>query len=138
MIQEATPPAILAIANQYETELLEQALQGRPDDFGILVRLGELYSALGRSRDGLTIDLQLVVIAPRDPIVRYNLACSLAMSGRISAGISALKEAVRLGYSDLDHLMIDEDLAAIRDDAEFPRVVEMIQGQVGESTLPNP
>lgn len=130
MIQEATPPAILDIANRYETDLLEQALRYRPDDFGVLVRLGELYAALGRSRDGLTIDLQLVVIAPHDPIVRYNLACSLARSGRMSAGISALKEAIRLGYCDIDHLMADPDLATIRDDAEFPRVVEMILGQI--------
>lgn len=115
------------ISHRYESELLELALESRPDDFMVLVRLGELYSHLGRVRDGLAIDLQLVVLAPSDPVVRYNLACSFSLLDRPAAALAALKQAVRLGYRDEAHLMEDPDLDAVRALPAFQEVLALIR-----------
>lgn len=126
---EATRAAIEAIADRHEVGLLELAVANRPDDFDLLVRLSELYSTLGQARDGLAIDLQLVVMAPNDPIVRYNLACSLSATGRVHAALSALKEALRLGYTDIPHLLHDPDLEMVRAADGFTAVREWLRAR---------
>lgn len=115
------------ISDHHEKELLELALGVSPGDFDLLVRLGELYPRLGRPLDGLKVDLKLIVMAPADPIVRYNLACSLALTGKVAAAMGALRDAIRLGYSDLDHLMQDSDLESVREQARFPEIIQLLR-----------
>jgi len=79
----ATRDAIDLLAHRYERELLEEVVRVNPQDIETLIRLGELYSRSGRLREGLSVDLRLVTLAPVDPIVRYNLACSLSLTGRV-------------------------------------------------------
>lgn len=119
--------AVEEIADRYEQELLEIALESNPDDLEILVRLGELYPRLGRARDGLLVDRRLVALAPRDPIVRYNLACSLSLVGEPEAACQALREAIKLGYDDLDHLLTDPDLEQARHHPHFHDVLRLFE-----------
>lgn len=126
-LSEETRKRISAIADRHEQQLLEEALRESPGDFEILARLGELYPRLGRPEDGLTIDRTLVGMAPADPIVRYNFACSLALTGDIAAAFQALREAIRLGYTDLAHLLRDEDLAALRQEPLFNEVLRLLE-----------
>lgn len=123
----ATIRRIADLSDRFEQDVLEQALRQNPNDFESLVRLGELYSRAGRSEDGLTVDLQLVLMAPSDPIVRYNLACSLAMTRQVDASVAALREAIRLGYVDVDHLMNDPDLSEVRKHARFDGILRLLQ-----------
>ncbi|MFH0944684.1 MAG: hypothetical protein V2A76_05755 [Planctomycetota bacterium] len=114
------------IADHHEKELLEQALDYSPGDFDLLVRLGELYPRLGRPLEALKIDLKLIVMAPADPIVRYNLACSLALTGKVAAAMGALRDVIRLGYSDLEHLMKDADLKSVREQTSFQEIIQLL------------
>lgn len=115
------------VADRHEQSLLEEALRDRPDDFELLVRLGEIYPRIGQPQEGLRIDLKLVSLAPSDPIVRYNLACSLALTLQPQAAFSALREAIRLGYSDLEHLLADDDLASLREDPLFADILRLLR-----------
>jgi len=119
LIEPKTQESIAAIADRCEIELLELALMENARDFDVLARLGELYSRVGRLTEGLAIDIRLVGMAPRDPIVHYNLACSLALTRQVDAAVSSLQEAVRLGYDDLDHLLEDDDLKSLHGLAAF-------------------
>ncbi len=123
VLQRTTEERISAIADRYEIELLEVALADNPIDFEILVRLGELYSRVGRYQDGLAIDLRLVALAPLDPIVHYNLACSLSLTGQVDEAMREILTAIRHGYNELDHLLTDPDLAGVRRHASFPEIL---------------
>src|SRR5262245_20319422 len=103
-----TEQRIAALADGYEIELLEAALSENAGDFDVLCRLGELYSRVGRHHDGLALDLRLVGMAPLDPIVHYNLACSLALTGQADDAMREILRAIRLGYDELDHLLADK------------------------------
>src|SRR5690606_8739893 len=114
-------------ADRHELDLLELLLETAPEDFETLVRLGELYTRTGRHEDGLRADRRLVELAPANPIVRYNLACSLALLRKAEDACAALREAVRLGYRDLEHLLEDSDLESLHGHPLFADVVRVLE-----------
>ncbi len=122
-----TRRGIATVADHSETELLEEALRLHPDDFEILVRLGELYPRLGEPDRGVAIDRRLVTLAPHDPIVRYNLACSLSLGGDADGAFDALRHAIRLGYNDVGHLLQDQDLAPLRASPLFEDILRLLR-----------
>lgn len=132
LLPQKTQESIAAIADRCEIELLEVALTQNGEDFEVLARLGELYSRVGRLSEGLALDIRLVGMAPRDPIVHYNLACSLALTRQTDAAITALAEAIRLGYDDLEHLLADADLNSLHSMVEFKDLL----GRLGHQELP--
>ena len=73
----------------------------------------------------MDVDRRLVALLPDDPSVRYNLACSLALTGAREAALDALGEAIQRGYDDPEHLSADDDLASLRDE---PRFVALLAG----------
>lgn len=60
-----------------------------------------------------------------DPSLLYNLACAYARGeGRGEEALETLARAVSNGFHDADHMLSDPDLAALRDDETFIRLVE--------------
>ncbi|MHC4473224.1 MAG: TPR end-of-group domain-containing protein [Planctomycetota bacterium] len=106
------------------TPLYEEALAADPEDLGALYYLGYAYTRLGRHEDGLRMDLRFTALRPEDPVARYNLACSFALLDRHTEAFEALAEAIRLGWSDPDHMRRDPDLASIRNDRRFEALLE--------------
>ncbi len=104
----------------------EEALRGDPDDLQVLAYLGAAYTKLGRHEEALEMDRRLAALAPRDPVVRYNLACSYALLGRIDEAFRELDRAVELGYRDRSHLERDEDLANLRCDPRFAALLDQL------------
>lgn len=49
----------------------------------------------------------------------YNLACIASIRGELDAAHEYLDEAISLGFNDLDWILIDRDLEALRADARF-------------------
>lgn len=118
-----------------EIELLETAVPTARENIDILVRLGELYSRAGRIREGLAVDLRLVTLAPRDPIVLYNLACSLSLWNKPSTALRMLELSLEYGYDDEDHLMRDPDLARVRELEHFDEFVSRLRVRASLRTL---
>jgi len=111
----------------YDINFFEKLRKRLPSDTQILEILAGLYAKYGMDQQALGIDRKLARLSPSDPRVRYNLACSLSLSGRTLEAIAALKEAVELGYNDVQWLEKDRDLKALRELPEFASLVEQIK-----------
>ena len=96
-----------------------------PDDDAVLKALGDLYTRAGFYAEGLDVDQRLLALCPDDPMVLYNLGCSLALTGKSDASLDALKRAISLGYNDLAFMSRDEDLRSLRELAEFRAITGM-------------
>jgi len=98
----------------FELSFLERLAKDNPDFVDALVPLADAYTKRGLYQEGLRIDKHLAKIRKDDPVVHYNLACSFALVGDKTKSLTALRRAVRLGYSDFEHLKRDKDLEIIR------------------------
>ena len=103
----------------FEVSLYESVLGRDPDNVEALLALGEALTRKGDYARGLEVDQRLSRLRPSDPVVRYNLACSLALLQRPDEAFEALGQSVELGYRDLQHLDADPDLASLRQDPRF-------------------
>jgi len=123
----------------FETGVLERLLEREPDNVEVLAALAETYTRLRRYRRGLELDRRLVDHDPREPLFRYNLACSLSLTGDLRAAADALLVAFDLGYTDFDHLRRDPDLRRLRRDECFEPVrlrMEALARRDGQSSSP--
>lgn len=110
----------------FEIAFYEGGLRISPQNTGVMAGLAAAYTASGRFEDGLVIDRMLVALLPSDSTVRYNLACSLSLTGRLDGCIQELLKAIALGYEDRGHLLNDPDLAAVRGHELWPMVIEFL------------
>jgi tetratricopeptide (TPR) repeat protein len=123
-----TDPAKLAHL-EYESliPLYELRIEEEPEDIQAMHWLGYAYTHVGRYEDGLDLDRRLCRLLPEDGMVRYNLACSLSLLGRVDEAFDVLYRAVDLGYDDAEHLRADPDLASVRRDDRFPELLKRIR-----------
>ena len=70
---------------------------------------------------------RLAALRKDDPIVQYNLACSYSLVGQPDKAISALENAIELGYLDVEHINEDSDLDNIRSDPRFLNVLARLE-----------
>lgn len=113
--------------DEFAAEFLERQLARHPDDLPALVELSNLLTQLGRVEDGLKADQRLVRQFPEEPGYRYNLACSLALLGRTSEALTELETSIELGYDDLEHLVLDTDLDALREEPRYLSLVRRLE-----------
>ena len=112
---------------EFDIAFLEDVLADNPEHLDSMRMLAELYTLTGRLRQGLRMDRRVVAAAPRDPVANYNLACSLSLTGRLDECFAVLRQAVRLGYHDLDHMSNDADLDAAHKDPRWLELFELIE-----------
>ena len=130
--QEETPDetaaraAAAARARRLEVEFLEGVRARLPGHPAVIESLGCLYTELGRYEEGLRADREMVRLEPQSPTAWYNLACSLALTGRLDEAFAALEKAIALGYDDADWMREDEDFAPIRSDPRFARLLAQV------------
>jgi len=115
------------LGDEFLASFLDQEVTRRPRSFEALELLGEVLTRLGRHTEGLAVDRRLVTLAPEDATVRYNLACSLALTQDTEAALQALTEAIGLGFENVDLLRTDDDLASLREDPRYVRLVAALQ-----------
>jgi len=108
----------------YEIEFLEGIVARRPDFLEALVVLGDDYTRRGFYRKGLDVDLRLARLAPEDPVIHYNLACSLSLVGELDRAFEAIERAIALGFRDIDLLEKDSHLDNMRRDSRFAAILE--------------
>ncbi len=60
---------------------------------------------------------------PYDAGSHYNLACCHALNGQKQEALDALADAVRYGWDDVMLMQADSDLALLRDDPRFARLM---------------
>ncbi|HEX5009302.1 MAG TPA: hypothetical protein VFY71_02785 [Planctomycetota bacterium] len=129
--QRPPPTGLLArrlqhAALAFETGVLEQVLAREPDNVEVLAALAEACTRLRRYRRGLELDRLLVQRDPDEPLFRYNLACSLALTGELDAACAELLGAIDRGYRDFAHMERDPDLRRLRRDPCWQRVRDRV------------
>lgn len=117
------------MGDEYKFEILfYESLDHRdPMDGRVIEILAQLYTKVGRNADGLSMDLRLSKVRPNDPMVHYNLACSLALVGQCEESVNTLKHSIQMGYKDFTWMVKDPDLNAIRNLASYVKLVEEIK-----------
>jgi hypothetical protein len=127
LVKPALRRRLRPIGLQFQAEMYETALARGPRSVELLIELATVYTSLGRIAEGLELDRELVLRMPNDDTVRYNLACSLALSGLADEALAALERACELGYADADQLRADADLASLRDLPRFRDLVARLE-----------
>ncbi len=107
---------------RFQIGICEEVLKETPLDTEALRFLAHAYFAVGRPEEGLATDRRLTDLLPKDPRVRYNLACSCALLGQRDEALDRLREACELGFDDLQLLRRDRDLDAVREDPRFREI----------------
>ena len=104
----------MSIRESYSFELsFFEALHRRmPRDVRTVGILAHLYTKVGRLDDGLRMDRKLVRLLPEDSTVHYNLACSLALKGRLGDATKVLRWLS--GYKDYEWMRKDPDLSELQ------------------------
>lgn len=113
----------------FEIEFFEGVHRRLPADADVIEILGSLYSDLGKVDDSLRMDSRLVDLQPKNPTAHYNLACSLALKRQDEDALRELRQAVDLGYSDVDWLLDDPDFQALRQHPTFQEIVVELESK---------
>ena len=109
---------------EFEITFFERLLKETPGFVDALGPLAELYTQKGLHKKALVLDRRLVRLKPEDPVVHYNLACSLALVGEKDGAFQALEQAVKLGYRDFRHMHKDSDLKSLHGDPRFQELIK--------------
>jgi Flp pilus assembly protein TadD len=114
------------VGTEFMLGFLRTGAERDPRNLVALSELGHLLTRLGRHDEGLDVDRKLVRLDPDNPVVHYNMACSLSLTGEADAAVGSLERAVELGYDDAEHLVADEDLTGVRDEPRFQEIVRRL------------
>lgn len=115
--------------SQFEINFFEAVHRRCPAYVDVVGLLGGLYTKAGRITDGLKMDRKLVRLEPENPTAHYNLACSLALCKKRPDALRSLRQAVTLGYDDLDWMEQDPDLEILKQDPEFRKLLSQLKPQ---------
>jgi tetratricopeptide (TPR) repeat protein len=88
--------------------------------------LSDDYARRGKLDEGLKADAQLARMQPDDPAVLYNLACSHSLANHFEEAATALAQAIARGFCDYKWLMKDPDLANLRKEPLFKKVLSKL------------
>jgi Flp pilus assembly protein TadD len=113
-------------ADSQELEFLERVACRLPEDTQVLRALADLYTRTGDYVEGLRIDERLSHLCAEEPLVWYNLGCSLALLNRTEDAFEALGRSLELGYDDYEWMKKDTDLTSLHGDPRFESMLEWI------------
>jgi len=98
-------------------------LDRKPDDAWVWTQLGTMLQASGQSDAAITALERASKFEATRARALYNLACAYAGAGRKNEAITALEGAAAAGFTMIRHAADDPDLASLRDDARFRKLV---------------
>lgn len=117
------PPQLQKLAGQsqldFEIEFFAGILERKATYIEVLRVMGNNLTAKGEYHRGLDHDRQLIKLCPTDPVAHYNLACSYSLVEMVDLAMSTLRQAIDLGYTDVEYMLTDRDLQHVRKDPRF-------------------
>jgi tetratricopeptide (TPR) repeat protein len=116
--------AILAQQDFKGAEKMLRALAEKyPDRPGPKYFLGNALLGQKRYEEALAI-FEKTKEFPRVKVYSlYNIACILAIQKKPDEAIASLEEAIKAGFTDFGQLQTDSDLASLKDDPRFQRLI---------------
>ncbi len=112
---------------EFQIGFYESIIRENPNFVEALIVLAEIYTKKGMYKKGLALDKRLSKLRPDNPIIHYNLACSLSLLGDITSSFKALKRAISLGYDDFLFMHNDPDLVNLRRDDRFLELMKEVK-----------
>jgi tetratricopeptide (TPR) repeat protein len=104
---------------------LEQQLELVPEDVRARMLLAGYYAAAGGKEDDAVRQLQTAVaLRPGDSNVLYNAACTYALLQKKAEALDTLRNAVKAGWSNMDWVSRDPDLANLHEEPEFNHLLK--------------
>ena len=104
-------------------EALERRLEMVPEDVRAQSLLATSYSRAGKMHEAMVAAEKAVALRPRDSRTLYNAACTYGVLCMKSEALAMFRRAIEAGYRNSDYAARDDDLACLRDDLEFMRLV---------------
>ncbi len=105
--------------------VLEQQIDTVPEDVRAHILLACKYAEVGRRNEAAQQLEMAVAMRPNDPSVLYNAACTYGLLSLKTESLAVLKRAVEAGFTDMEWISRDTDLACLRDEPEFKRILDM-------------
>jgi poly(3-hydroxybutyrate) depolymerase len=99
---------------------------------GFYVNLVESSNAFTQAKkyDDAITHLEIAsFIRPDNPGIHYRMACLYALKGQKKKALEALKKSVEKGFKDGAELQNNRELDAIREEAEFKKLVEDLRNK---------
>jgi tetratricopeptide (TPR) repeat protein len=116
--------------HEFEIGFFEAVLKRDPSYTEVIEILGGLYTKHGRVTDGLRMDRRLVRLLPSNATAHYNLACSLALVKKKSEALRSLRQAIELGYRDVDWMQQDPDLDSLKNHPLFQALLDQLKAKI--------
>jgi serine/threonine protein kinase/cytochrome c-type biogenesis protein CcmH/NrfG len=111
--------ALAAKLREIQIPVLEQQTGLVPEDGRARILLACNYALKG-NRQGAAQELEkAVAMRPNDPNTLYNAACTYGVMDMKAESLAMLKRAIETGFSDLEWISRDTDLACLHDEPEF-------------------
>ena len=123
---------------EFEITFYEKLLSAYPDFVDVLVPLGDAYTRRGLYDKGLQVDLRLAQLRGKDPLTWYNLGCSYSLLNRVDEALEALRQAVALGYRDVEYLQKDSDLLNLHRSPKSRQFLESLTALTAPHARPAP
>jgi len=105
-------------------QVLERQLELVPEDVRARILLASTCPYLDREEDAIRHLQMAVALRPNDSGVLYNAACTYGVLQRKTEALEMLKRAKENGYSNVDWVRKDPDLACVHDTPEFKALFE--------------
>ena len=102
---------------------LEMAASIRPGDLGVAMALGWCYKRTQRLAQAIDALERAAIENPDEALLHYNLACYWSLAADPAKSVRSLVAALDLDPDLRDQIPNESDFDAIRDTAEFGRLV---------------
>jgi tetratricopeptide (TPR) repeat protein len=123
-----------------------------PDTLNSMERLAAVYAQMGRYDEGLKLTEELLALRkvklgadhPATLVHMYNVACFQALMVAKSAdpgkqadlAMESLTKAIAAGFNDVNQIKKDSDLDALRDRADFKKLLAQLETKSGAKAQP--
>jgi serine/threonine protein kinase/cytochrome c-type biogenesis protein CcmH/NrfG len=105
-------------------KLLEQQIDVVPEDVRARIMLANNYAFFGSKNEAAQQLEKAVAMRPNDPNTLYNAACTYGLLEMKAEAVGMLKRAAETGFSDMEWVSRDPDLACLHGEPEFERLIE--------------
>ncbi|MCZ6602459.1 MAG: tetratricopeptide repeat protein [Planctomycetota bacterium] len=96
-------------------------------DIRAINRLASAYRYQKEYEKCVRLYQQAEKINPKDALLPYNLACTLAKMGKPEAALDALESSIEKGYSEYNWLIMDGDFETLREDERYKALLEKMR-----------
>jgi non-specific serine/threonine protein kinase len=105
-----------------ELVVLRQAIDLAPDNVRARILLAADLAAMNQREEAMKELERSVAMRPNDANILYNAACTYGVMDMKAEALALARKTVEVGYTNLDWMARDPDLACLHNDPEFLRI----------------